>query len=326
MDINFTVRGQYLQRIGGQKLIADSVDYLYANFEFSEDWADLVKFALFKHEDDELPYEMVLAENICKVPHEVIKNGKVSVSVYGKQADAESAFRLTTNPFIITFEESGFSDEVENSVDPTPDDIQQLLDLVNQQMISAEEAESFSLLSKSYAVGGTGERAGEDTDNAKYYKDQAKDYRDDAVEAAEDAAEAADNVLNEVSTHNTSVSAHEDIRDEIRQVDAIARGKAKAKVFDTVEDMNAWLAVPENVETLNVGDNLYIRALDVPDYWWDGVSVQKLEVEAPDLTDYYTREQVNALLPITITESEYLALLADGLIETDRDYNIIVGE
>ena len=38
----------------------------------------------------------------------------------------------------------------------------------------AEIANTKSTLAKSYAVGGTGTRQGEDTDNAKYYKDQAR--------------------------------------------------------------------------------------------------------------------------------------------------------
>ena len=38
---------------------------------------------------------------------------------------------------------------------------------------SATSASTDAILAKSYAVGGTGTRAGEDTDNAKYYKEQA---------------------------------------------------------------------------------------------------------------------------------------------------------
>lgn len=39
---------------------------------------------------------------------------------------------------------------------------------------SANESEEMAILSKSYAVGDTGTRAGEDTDNAKYYMEQAR--------------------------------------------------------------------------------------------------------------------------------------------------------
>ena len=50
---------------------------------------------------------------------------------------------------------------------------------------AAGDSESSATLSQSYAVGGTGERPDEDTDNAKYYKEQAEKFAtsDYAVEA-----------------------------------------------------------------------------------------------------------------------------------------------
>ena len=52
-----------------------------------------------------------------------------------------------------------------------------LADIKKQSAIAAkgaEDSESNSNTARSYAVGGTGTRAGEDTDNAKYYAEQAK--------------------------------------------------------------------------------------------------------------------------------------------------------
>lgn len=43
----------------------------------------------------------------------------------------------------------------------------------NEAKSSASSANTDAILAKSYAVGGTGTRPGEDTDNAKYYKEQA---------------------------------------------------------------------------------------------------------------------------------------------------------
>lgn len=55
---------------------------------------------------------------------------------------------------------------------------------------SKQTAEDNATLSKSYAVGGTGSRAGENTDNAMYYANQAK--------TAKEAAEAAKNSAQEI--------------------------------------------------------------------------------------------------------------------------------
>lgn len=65
---------------------------------------------------------------------------------------------------------------------------------------------------------------------------------------------------------------------------SIALGRAKGYVFDTVDDMNLW--VSEHFEQLNIGDNLYIRDIDVPDYWWDGTTAQCLETQKVDLDEY----------------------------------------
>lgn len=75
---------------------------------------------------------------------------------------------------------------------------------------------------------------------------------------------------------------------------SIATGRNQARVFATVAALDAWLAVPDNVKQLNVGDNFYITATDVPDYWWDGIQKQKLETQKVDLTTYDQRITANA--------------------------------
>lgn len=73
-----------------------------------------------------------------------------------------------------------------------------------------------------------------------------------------------------------------------------------AMVFDTVEDLDAWLAITGNTSILNNGVTFYIKDLDVPDYWWNADEQQKEPLEAPklDLTDYLlTAELYNQ--PIT---------------------------
>lgn len=92
----------------------------------------------------------------------------------------------------------------------------------------------------------------------------------------------------EVTTPNLKPQDYDDteIRAQLSSVEAIARGRSRAQVFDTVAAMNAWLAVPANVATLQIGDNLLIKATDVPDYWWDGTAAQPLETEKVDLTPY----------------------------------------
>lgn len=76
-----------------------------------------------------------------------------------------------------------------------------------------------------------------------------------------------------------------------RRIDSLA-GSAPGLVFDTVADMEAYVA--EHHAELKVGQNLYIREVDVPDYWWDGTAVQELETKV-NLSGYAKQEEVERL-------------------------------
>ena len=95
----------------------------------------------------------------------------------------------------------------------------------------------------------------------------------------------------------------ENIENVANQAEIIAKGRATGYVFDTVEELDNWLLNEENTSKLVLGDNLYIRTVGVPDYWWDGTSKQVLETEKPDLTEYAKKEQF-----VTLTQEEYDAL------------------
>ena len=71
-------------------------------------------------------------------------------------------------------------------------------------------------------------------------------------------------------------------------------------VFDTYEELTAWIAIEANTAQLKTGANLYIRDLNVPDYWWDGTKIQQLETQKVDLSAYAKTTEVEKM----ITESE----------------------
>lgn len=68
----------------------------------------------------------------------------------------------------------------------------------------------------------------------------------------------------------------------VQEMREIASGKCKADAFDTVVDMTAWLSDTNNTANLKLGDVFYIRAVDVPDYWWEPI---KERVELSQYTD-----------------------------------------
>lgn len=80
------------------------------------------------------------------------------------------------------------------------------------------------------------------------------------------------------------------------EVNALTSGGTSALVFDTQDDLDTWMADSANVATLKVGQNIYIKAIDTPDYWWDGTQLQILETQTVDLTGYVTSDQLNTVL------------------------------
>jgi hypothetical protein len=86
---------------------------------------------------------------------------------------------------------------------------------------------------------------------------------------------------------------------------SIAKGINSAKVFDTTADMEAWLSDENNKGKCQVGNNLYIIDVDVPDWWIAEVldtpdsetgyyyKIAQLEVQKVDLTDI--NEDIDAL-------------------------------
>ena len=69
--------------------------------------------------------------------------------------------------------------------------------------------------------------------------------------------------------------------ESIITVESIAKGKNQARVFSTTEAMENWLSDLSNKGVANVGDNLYIVAVDVPDWWISSV------LEAPNESGMY---------------------------------------
>lgn len=82
-------------------------------------------------------------------------------------------------------------------------------------------------------------------------------------------------------------------KENIETALTIAKGRATGYIFDTVADLDIWLSKKENTDNLVIGDNFYIKAIDVPDYWWDGVSKQQLETQKVNLTEYYNKQEID---------------------------------
>lgn len=87
---------------------------------------------------------------------------------------------------------------VKISNDITNKYLPQIIENANLANSSATTAVNNAILSKSYAVGGTGTRTGEDKDNSKYYSQQSKASSQTAQSYAEQAEAAGDEAVRKI--------------------------------------------------------------------------------------------------------------------------------
>lgn len=134
--LRFTVNGQELKS-HPVTVVADSRNYLSAEFVFGPDWEGIEKTAVFQAASGAV-YHMLVQDGVCSVPEEVIRVPWFRVSVFGGD-------RLTTNRAEISVCQSGFLPGV-TPPEPTPDIYDQLLSSVaaerEQAAASANAAEA----------------------------------------------------------------------------------------------------------------------------------------------------------------------------------------
>lgn len=95
MQLEFLVKQQHIVRMDSQKVVADSRNYLFAHFSFSDDWIG-IKTAVFRK--DNQSYEVILEEDVCLVPWEVLTEGTLSVSVFAGDLVTADRAEVTIAP------------------------------------------------------------------------------------------------------------------------------------------------------------------------------------------------------------------------------------
>lgn len=105
MNINFRVTNQKLVRTSFEQIVENSINYLFCNFEFSEDWNECSKNAYFSQNGTIWYVSEVNDENICEIPIEVIKH--TGFRMYLVARDVNNNMKITTNIINLNVELSG---------------------------------------------------------------------------------------------------------------------------------------------------------------------------------------------------------------------------
>lgn len=158
------------------------------------------------------------------------------------------------------------------------------------------------------------ERASESEQNAKISEQNAKASEENAKES-ELLAEEYKNLAfaGTPAGYEELVETVETVEGVADEALTIAKGKNRSHIFDTTEDMEAWLSNSANMGQYQVGDNIYIVELEVPDWWISEVyteadaitgfyyGIAQLETQKVDLTNYLQKSNVVNNLTSTAT-------------------------
>lgn len=121
MIISFSVNKQIVTRTDHEKVVRLSKNYLYAHFEFSDEWTG-EKTAVFKYRNK--AYNMLLdSEGTCLVPWEILKCEHFDVSVFCGNLITANAVKVFTIA-------SGYA-LGESSMAPTPDVYTQIIEKID---------------------------------------------------------------------------------------------------------------------------------------------------------------------------------------------------
>lgn len=128
-------------------------------------------------------------------------------------------------------------------------------------------------------------------------------------------AHAIDTTLHKTNGEQSKINnLPSDTISDLERVELIAKGASRALVFETLIQLNNWIAGAyirpdeKTIDDLRIGDNLFIIDRFVPDYWWDGTQKQELETQKVDLTDY----------PKTAEVQNMIAVLANNVLQKNN--------
>lgn len=105
----------------------------------------------------------------------------------------------------------------------------------------------------------------------------------------------------------------DDIEDELDVVRRIAEGKNTSIIFDTYIQMKSFVDDPTNADKLKEGTILLIRDKNVPDYYYDGAGIVKMEADVEQCL-YITLANKPTESTISYTQDREVTNFAPGAI------------
>ena len=211
--INVEINGQFVKKDSKNAGVMGEGNVTTLHMTFDESWSGYGMRIVWRDANGENPVSVVLLEpgTVAEgenpiafdtdIPAEPLAlPGWCSFTVEGyKEEDGVHKVSLSVSDHLFVEQ----SDSYYKPAEPTPSEAQQIFEALGK---TEENVKKSATEAKSWAVGGTGSRPGENTDNSKFYSDEAgksatnaaeseknaKGHKENAEKSAETANEAAD--------------------------------------------------------------------------------------------------------------------------------------
>lgn len=219
--LDFFVDEQFI-RAPHHKVVADSRGYLTARFSFGEAWRGLTKTAVFLGADGRT-YHVLLTDDACEVPPQVLHPTQFFVSVFGGD-------RLTTDRVAVEVAASGFAEGI--TPPPTTPDI--------YSQLTAVFAE------KQQAATAAADRAEEKAAAAADASSAAQDVLTKANTAAVTAAVSADSAESHARASTFFAEQSTDSADDAKAAKEAAETAATAAAEDAAAAVNSATAAEQS--------------------------------------------------------------------------------
>ena len=330
MEFQFQVIGTKLKVIKGNTTIPEgNVNVYDLNFTFSEEWENVSKFIAIKI--NEVSYNPVeIIENKFTLNSTIL--GKLSIGVFSSNLDLENLQRISTNWIDIKIGQGAYTslnvpepdiwETYLNEIKVLKDDSKKNADFsLEQSQISKNEAEK----SKQSALDSQSEanRAESEATRSKNEADRAKSEADRSATEADRSESEADLAVsttnNKVFIHNTSSTAHQDIRTAVSL-------KADNSVVTAI---NQRLTVAENgVKTLdglnkdNIKNVTYNNTNGVLTFVQQDDATITIDLPVENLLDRGYYDDTTSEIVLVLKDSSEIRIPATGLID---DYTGYVG-
>ena len=130
--IKFLVKGQNIETLEHEIIVADQIAFVKIHFVFDNNWKPLHKVVQFTQ--GAFTYNRLLGYDgtSCFLPSE-ITSGSVKMSIFGYDTASKETVRATTVIKSLNIRPSGFDGENETPIPPTPDLYQQLLQKISEK-------------------------------------------------------------------------------------------------------------------------------------------------------------------------------------------------